>query len=277
MSTSQNSGLPTYSNPPVIETVLGFQFERLPRFTNAHLGVLWQMLGTASWPHASDAAIIAPQIERFDDAPSWAGARIELSSDPASRLQLQNSDRTQMIQIQNGRLHLNWLGLSGQQYPRFEKLREEFTQVLDVLHKFVDLHKIGDIRPNQWEVTYVNHIPKGELWKSPADWTFFLPMGKADLPGDVACLENIKSEWHFVLPKNAGRLYVNWSHVLDEPADGQQREVVRLTLTARGPVGGEPGQVMAGIDLGRVAIVRSFAALMSNVANEQWGLRDGDD
>ncbi len=67
-----------------------------------------------------------------------------------------------MIQVQNGRLHLNWLGRG--QYPRYATIRPEFDQALAAFTAFVADEDLGEIRANQREITYVNQIPKGPLW-----------------------------------------------------------------------------------------------------------------
>ncbi len=42
-----------------------------------------------------------------------------------------------MIQIQNGRLHLNWLGTAGKAYPRYENVREGFVTALRAFLEFL--------------------------------------------------------------------------------------------------------------------------------------------
>ena len=39
----------SFERPPVVETVLGVQFKRLPGLTNAHLASFWRELGS-DWP-----------------------------------------------------------------------------------------------------------------------------------------------------------------------------------------------------------------------------------
>ena len=78
-----------------------------------------------------------------------------------------------------------------------------------------------------------------------------------------------------------GRLHAAWQHA-KETGDGEgidASEFIRLTLTARGPVGDdEEGiqPILDGLDLGRETIVRSFGSLMSDQANHLWGLKDGN-
>src|SRR5262245_55135596 len=106
--------LPDYISPPVVETVLGVQFARLPGFTNAHLGAFWKSLDATEWPTVSDAPPLQPQFERFSEAAKWArGLQLQLTPIPAGRVQIKNRAGDRMIQVQNGRLHFNWLGDAG--------------------------------------------------------------------------------------------------------------------------------------------------------------------
>ncbi len=84
-----------------------------------------------------------------------------------------------MVQNQNGRLHFNWLGEVGGPYPHYETVRSQFGRVLDQFIGFIAQEQAGDFRPNQWEVTYLNHIPQGTVWNNPIDWSFFRPLGEA--------------------------------------------------------------------------------------------------
>src|SRR5438874_10933045 len=63
--------LRSFKRPPVIETVLGVQFDPLPAMTNAHLGLFWELLG-AEWPHVTDVMAIEQQFERFGEEQLWA-------------------------------------------------------------------------------------------------------------------------------------------------------------------------------------------------------------
>jgi uncharacterized protein (TIGR04255 family) len=266
--------LPDYDNPPVVETVLGVQFDRLPGFKNAHLGAFWKTLDSNEWPTVVDVPLLPFQFERFTEAPQWSkGLQLKLTQDPACRLQIRNKDNDRMIQVQNGRLHFNWLGKPGGGYPRYEKVRDGFEVALRQFSQFVGQESVGDLQPNQWEVTYVNHIPKGTVWSTPNDWSFFKPLaGVPMLPGLVQG-ESFSGEWHFVIPDERGRLHVQWRH--GTQADAQEQEMVVLTLTARGSVT-DPGKVFEEIDLGHDVVVRSFASLVSRTANDYWRLKNAN-
>lgn len=276
--TTEKSALPDYGNPPVVETVVGVQFQPLSGFTNAHLGAFWQALGIAEWPTVQDVPPLPRQEERFTPEAQWGKAlRLQLTQNPASRLQIRNRDGNRTLQLQNGRMHLNWLGEGGDRYPRYSQVRTEFDNLLTQLARFVDASQLGVLTPDQWEVTYVNKIRQG-LWQTPADWNFFRPLNGMPSIDGVIEPESFTGEWHFVIPGERGRLHIHWQHARESDSDEDSH--VLLTLTARGPIGNETefnSSVLAGIDLGRETIVRSFQCLMSDPANKEWELKNASD
>jgi uncharacterized protein (TIGR04255 family) len=276
-----NGPRPDYLRPPVIETVLGAQFERLPGLKNAHLGAFWKALDSDDWPTVSDAPPLQPQFERFVKSARWAkGLQIQLTQDPTSRLQIRNKAGERMIQVQNGRIHFNWLGDEGGEYPHYDEVRQGFAWVLKRFVEFLADEELGDFRPNHWEVTYVNHIPKGTVWDTPKDWCFFRPLASVPTIENLVQGEGFTGEWHFVIPEQRGRLHVQWQHATRPAPEQEDQQVIRLTLTARGEVqqSTEPADaILAGLDLGRDVIVRSFVNLMTNEANAYWGIKHAND
>ncbi|MEQ9410945.1 MAG: TIGR04255 family protein [Fuerstiella sp.] len=279
LETRRKMQLPHYDNPPVVETVVGMQFSPLPRFTNAYLGAFWQSLRPNDWPSVDDAPLLPMQAEQFAAKAEWSKAlrlQFQLTQDPSSRIRITNSEQTRMVQLQNGRIHLNWLGRGGDAYPSYESVREEFESLLAHLIRFAGDEKLGTIVPDQWEVTYVNHIPKGSIWGQPCDWSFFQPLNAVPSIEGLIEAESFGGEWHFVIPEERGRLHVNWQHTKQD--DPENSELVRLGLTARGPVdGNDKTSVLTGIDLGHKTIVCAFSKLMSDEANSKWGLNNGAD
>lgn len=270
--------LPKFKNPPVVETVLGVQFDPLPKFCNAHLGAFWQSLGS-DWPNVSDVPSLDPQFERFGEGKTWqaAGFQLRLSQELNTRLQIRNRSNDRMIQVQDGRLHYNWLGLDDGEYPTYEKVKPEFDWVLGVFQQFVAGESLGELLPNQWEVTYVNHIPKGTVWNEPHDWMGLL-QSFAGLPAKKRSirLESFGGEWHYEIQPQRGRLHVNLAHGLRKKPVEQQ--VLVLNLTARGPVKhrDQPGPTLdEGLCIGHETIVRAFKDLTSDKAHEYWELING--
>lgn len=265
-----DKGLPSYRRPPVVETVLGVQFQAIPGLTNAHLGAFWGQL-EGKWPTVADAPTLDPVYERFDAAAAWRGirAKLTLTSDPAARLQIRNDAGDAMIQVQNGRLHFNWLGHGGSAYPRYTQVRPRFDAVMKQFVDFLRGHALGELLPSQWEVTYVNHIPKGTVWSSTADWPGLFP----GLPGiwsppSAVRLETFNGAWRYEIEPQRGRLHIEIGCV--RAGSPQGLETLRLTLTARGPACNQD-EVAAGLYLGREVIVRTFTEITSPKAHEYWG------
>jgi hypothetical protein len=175
-----------------------------------------------------------------------------------------------MVQVQNGRLHYNWIGRGGQDYRRYRVVRPAFDRIYATFQQFLSHQKLGALQPNQWEVTYVNHIPKGSVWNSPADWAkLFVGLpGVWGEPSEVR-LESLGVTWHFEIPERRGRLHIDLKHA--RLAEQEVKEVLRLTLTARGPVD-ETTPLSVGLDLGRRVIVLTFRDITCKEAWAYWEL-----
>ncbi len=283
LTPTQHGSLPDYENPPVAETVLGVQFDRLPKLKNAHLGGFWKTLDKEEWPNVQDVPVLATHFERFNKSTGWApGTQLQFTQDPSSRLQIKSRIGDRMIQLQNNRLHFNWLG-EAESYPRYDKVREELEHVLRGFITYIHNEDAGDFRPNQWEVTYVNHIPQGTVWNTPCDWSFFKPLAGLSTADGHMEFEGFSGTWDFVIPDQKGRLHVQWQHGLKSTSSEAEKPTVRLMFTARGPLQATDGDdsilqaITDGLDLGHQTIVSSFKELMSDDANQYWGLRDVND
>jgi uncharacterized protein (TIGR04255 family) len=240
------------------------------------LGLFWQHL-RGDWPNVRDALPLQPQHEQLGDLETWNLPSIGFRAveSVASRMIVTNGAGDRLVQIQNGRIHLNWLGHSGAEYPKFQRMFDEFREIVELLQRFLADRALGTLVPNQWEVTYLNHIPLGSVWTEPADWKFFNLLGRTTGLAELCDFESFGGEWHFLIKRVPGRLHIQWQHgkTLEAP-----KELVILTLTARGPanpVNSEQPFAVAyeGVRAGHDAIVVSFRELMSDKANKFWGLR----
>lgn len=270
-----HSLLPSFERPPVVETVLGVQFEEIPDLTNAQIGAFWSQLGD-KWPNVCDAPKLEHVFETFGEERAWSriGPRLKFTQDAGARLQIRNASEDRMIQVQNGRFHYNWLGQTGGEYPRYREVRPEFDQAWTGFTGYLRSIGLPEPNTNQWEVTYINHIPKGPLWDTPADWSKVLS-GLLITPTvcDLTAFESLAGQWHFDIVPQRGRLHLQLLH--GRPGSSDDEEILRLDLTARGPVGDEPDALGKGLDLGRKAIVSTFKAITSSAAHQNWGIHNG--
>src|SRR5437879_6133366 len=89
----------SFASPPVVETVLGVQFNALPKLTSAHLGDFWMTLG-ADWPDVTDAPPLPEEFERFGEDRSWSRLDLlpfKISDRPEIRILVRNKAGDRMI------------------------------------------------------------------------------------------------------------------------------------------------------------------------------------
>lgn len=271
--------LPSFKKPPLVETVLGIQFDPLVELQSHHLGAYWTQLGK-DWISAEDASPLAPQFERFGTDLPWqvpGGFKLQVSERPEMRIRIRKKDRSRMIQVQNGRFHYNWLRVGRKAYPRYSRIRPEFDREWRNFCRFLKRRELGEPLVNQWEITYVNHILKGTVWSDPSEWvsvfSTHVPMA-GSLP--TIGLSGLNCTWRYDIPGNLGRLHFEVQR--GSLKEKRNSDALVVKLTARGPAGtGSGEEVMSleeGLDLGREVIVSAFRNLTSEKAHGYWELKD---
>ena len=182
-----------------------------------------------------------------------------------------------MIQVQNRRLHYNWVRQGGAEYPRYEEnIRPEFDDMWKRFVAFLLDRGLDAPVPNQWEVTYVNHFPRNTVWSAPSDWSrpfrgSLAPL--ADMNGTI--LASVRAYWRYEIQPQRGRLHVEVTHgfVGNEPP---KNETLIVKLTARGPVNKErdaDSAINEGLNLGHDTIVQGFRDMTSDEAHKYWGIQ----
>ncbi|MGH6635283.1 MAG: TIGR04255 family protein [Gammaproteobacteria bacterium] len=261
--------LPKFDSPPVVETVLGAQFSPVSQFNEVHAGWLWKKYFSDEWIRTSIAPRLEDQFERFGDEKLWGPEALLMvrAATGGERVQIYRSDDERMIQVQNTRFLYNWRkGSAG--YPSYDKLLPEFKDLFASFEQFVKEAAKGELTLNQWEVTYVNQIPKGDLWFSASDWPSIFPWfvpPATNIQGQHP--DGFRGEWSLVVGDNLGRLHISLKHVRVGSSAG--KEALALQLTARGPLG-EGKSLEVGLNIGHESIVESFAAITSQKAHKHW-------
>ncbi len=156
-------------------------------------------------------------------------------------------------------------------YPSYKVLIREFEHRFEFLQQFVEMHSLGELQLNQWEITYVDSFPQGELWESPADWQRILPGLFGTLSTTTQpelSLEHRAAEWSYEIKPSRGRLHVNAQvGFLTESA----KPSLLLNITARGPIGGNGvASLREGLDLGHQVSVREFLAMVAPNIKALW-------
>src|SRR5258708_2628822 len=150
--------LPDFERPPVTEVALSIQFARLPKVTNIHGGLLWSEF-RADYPNYEEHPPLAPAFEIFGPNPV-AGHQLEFfAGAPLIRYWFIRPDGSSLLQFQPDRLVHNWRKQDpGDEYPRYEKIRAEFVKEVRTFERFLKAGDLGEVKPNQCEVIYINHI-----------------------------------------------------------------------------------------------------------------------
>lgn len=265
--------LADFDDPPVVETALSLQFEKLTALQSVHLGLFWNRL-KEQYPKLEQRPPLPPAIEQFQTLAAHR-PRIQfeaIETPPTPRLLLLNSEETTIIQVQDDRFITNWRkGGSQSPYPHYEPvIRPNFEQRFREFQAFVAEEGLGKVRIVQSEVTYVNHIVSGEGWQKfgQLDRIFtFWNQVEGSIPGQ---LEDLGLHMRFLIAdeqKNPiGRLHVD---VQPGIRAADNRPMYIMNLTARGHY----GSGLEFFDLGRRWIVKSFEQLTTESMHRIWRKR----
>lgn len=268
--------LPDFEHPPLVETATSVQFAPLSNLSNAMIALLWHEEFREGFPRTEDAEPLETQHEQFDDSlPTYSQFMLRFGRQTAQRLQMLSCDKQWMIQLQNGRLVFNWRKLGEHDYPRWHQTTPRFAESLAKLRRFCTENELGEVLPEQWEVTYANHLIRGKDWDSADDWPVLLPgiFGQSEFH-QLLRRESGSADLHFEIRPKRGRLHLDVRH--GTRADGDDSvEVLVLRLTARGTLATpDVDAVLNGLNLGRTLIVSTFAHVTGAAIQKRWGRRD---
>jgi uncharacterized protein (TIGR04255 family) len=271
MIKARPADLPEFSDPPVAETVLSVQFDRLSALRTAHFGLYWGGVQDR-FPVTEEHGELPSILERSpDELIPMVGIQFEAFEAPPTRFWFVDRLGTELIQVQRDRFIKNWRKLGeGDQYPRYERIRAGFDRDFYDFSEFVTRNQLGKLRVNQYEVTYINHIVAGRGWDSHADvgqvFTVW-QQPRSVYPGQAQDL-TFRTRFPILDPSGnfAGRLHVTLQSA-KRLSDGAPMFV--LELTARGLLEGDSDF----FGLGREWIVRSFAELTTPKMHKIWGRR----
>jgi uncharacterized protein (TIGR04255 family) len=268
------SPLPDFADPPVIEVALSVQFEPLSALHVPHFGLLWSDF-RAEFPKIEEHPPRPHVIEQFGiRRPPKLDVRVEAAF-PIPQCRFLNDKGTELVQVQQDRFVHNWRKVgTGDEYPRYEFVKGRFERELRTFRQFLAREGLGELIPNQCEVTYVNHIVSGAAWDRHADlgeiltvWTTRYSDTFLSVPQDMGL------RVRYIIPgadgSPLGRLIVGVDPAYRTEDD---RPIYVLTLTARGrPVGEGIEGAIGFLDIGREWVVRGFTSITSRRMHEIWG------
>lgn len=263
---------PEFANAPTVETVLGVQFDQLQGFRSHHYGWFWQeYLSKNGFDNISDEKLLPIYMEEFGVPKLEMTSKLSEINASGIRMKCRTSDRARTIQLQPDKLYLSWNRLNAKA-PRYANVKEEFVTLFKDVEAFAASASLGPIRPNLWEVHYVNQVPPGSLWQEPRDWHRVLP---TLFPAGDPSLEGLRyatysGEWHFEIQPEQGRVHVRVAKMVMNKSTSP---TLYFSLLARGLIGprGTP-DLVSGMETGHDACIRLFMGLTSREAHAEWGL-----
>ncbi len=258
--------LPSYKNPPINEVVCGMLFQTPENIRIPHIGLLWDKF-RREYPIIQHAMPIA-------------GTKGQILIDnvtglPTQRVWFVNKADDQLIQFQFDRFYFNWRCRENG-YPRYSHVIKNFQKAQDTIENFFKEFDLGELRPTGYELSYINHIPKGQGWNTLDDlskvFTDFVWKDKIGrfLPTPV----NITWQTTFPLSEAKGHLIVT---LKQGTRVNDKIPLLLLELTARGIDESKNKKALREwFDLAREWIVRGFADLTSSeVQKVYWEREDG--
>ena len=161
VTTIRNTNLPDFARPPIVETALSVQFQRLEQLAIPHFGVFWQSIRRV-YPRFQVHPPLNQVFERFgEQSVSSPQVSIEELSSPPVRCWFMDASENRLLQIQNDRFIHNWRKVRiDDEYPRYTAVRLTFETAWNSLCAFLASENLGIPQPNQCEVIYVNHIER---------------------------------------------------------------------------------------------------------------------
>jgi hypothetical protein len=137
----------------------------------------------------------------------------------------------------------------------------------------LDRESIGELKADQWEVTYVNHIASGEGWRDHGELQNVLrPLSGEFSDSFLSEIEESSVSMSFVIPDARGAP-LGPLRATAEPAYSREDKspMFVLRLIARGATTtSATAGLLESMDIGHEWIVRGFASMTTARMHEAW-------
>lgn len=271
---TETKALPRFKHPPVVEVALSVMIEPLARFRSAYVGLLWNEVRSRFPKTVDQPPLESPtEFETEPRKPLGPSLQFEAVTTPPLRTWFLNEQETELLQIQHDRIARNWRRANTTEpYPNYLNIRGPFGDDLIFLSKFLAENHLGELKPRQCEVTYVNHIVAGEGWKNHSELGRVLRNWDNPTENFLPAIEDARFSSRYVIRNGndfVGRLHVSLQSAYQ--SSPTVNPVFVFTLTARGkPLGSGLEGALAFLELGHEWIVRGFAELTTPEMHVIW-------
>lgn len=264
--------LPSFRNPPVVETVIGVQFTPPKEWSLLHFGLFWNTIRDEFHGFQLQPPLVS-NIERFDQSMLKPETSVALlgPTDVDLRCWFLKGPH-ELIQVQKGHFIYNWRKAGADiPYPRYEAfVRPQFEKNWRKFTEFLRGEGLAPPEVIQCEATYVNHIDEGAGWETADDVRkVFTVWGGTRQPAFLGDREASSFNLNYLMPDEKGRLRVT-SNMAVRKDDGKRMITLNLTVRSK-PDSSDTESILECFDVAREWIVRGFADLTSDSMHEIWG------
>ena len=192
---------------------------------------------------------------------------------PIPRLWFLDETGNRLVQVQSNRIVVNWRQLETRQdYPRYPVLRGDLIDALELLTAFSREENLGDVVPDQAELTYVNHFRAGEPGRQREPLSHFLkfwqePTSPVLLDGP----EEASLRTQYVMYKEDGPIGRLFIEVDSAYTTSRNEPLYVMNLVARGaPLQRGLDGALMFLDQAHVWIVQGFTDLTTPESHTRW-------
>jgi uncharacterized protein (TIGR04255 family) len=262
--------LPKFENPPVIEVVCGIQFAPLTSMLTGHVGSLWDRY-KPEYSGISEAAPL-PHVIEAPSVQQEQHLKVSVSDTPdLPRTWFVHQDKTSIIQIQRDRFLYNWRKMhASDRYPSNVEVVRRFRAHLNRFTSYLGEFSLGNVSPDQYELTYINHVPLGAGWAAHGEIGRVLPDFAWRQSSERFLPTFSMFNWRtgFLLPDGKGWLHVSAKTATRRP---DNQSILYLELSARGmSQNSSEDTMMEWFETAHEWIVRGFADLTSKEMHTIW-------
>ena len=259
-----------FVEPPIVEVVCGVQFDAIG-LASGHYGAYWGRIAE-DFPITHDQPPLPSVLEKpvgtetLFDMPFGPDAELP----PLRRAFFESRDRSLLIQLQPSRFLFNWRKTpKATSYPRFSKAYATFEANWKKFDAFVKDVGMSALAINQYELTYVNHIPvtSGSVFDAAKRVLPSLLDGIAAEVGGCQ-VESVATRLRCSLPDGRGRLHVSVGYVKNLAS---AQDLIVFELTTRGPAVSSGRDMDAWFSVAHDAVIEVFMQLTSKESKTSWG------
>ena len=235
-------------------------FDAITELQTGHFGILWQKF-RPNFSETEDHNLIGTvSEENLNNRGTY----------PLPRVWFVHKGNNEVIQVQRNCFLHNWRKRRpDDEYPGYETVLENFQKYLSHFQEFLTDEKLGNLIPNQYEITYVNHILENEGWETINNLEKIFPNLVSLKDRIILSTDMREINWQtvFGLPDDYGRLQLS---IRNARRLSDNRHLLRIDFTAQS---NEPYEPMRDwFDSAHKVILELFTSLISEEIQEKfWG------